>query len=132
MLSQVLYSGKGMDMVLLSTNRIAWEYDSDDGTTYRVAAQKAVTDQGKLGGRAWAGSAGPKPAHIKMRRMTVRNAAQTASRVVPVYSTAATILTPGSTVNLNHLADSYAFTSDGGAAVIAEHRPRHNVTKQSA
>lgn len=116
-------------MVLLSLNRIAWEYASDDGNSYRVAAQKAITDQTKLGGIAWAGTVGPLPRGIKMRRITVRNAAQSVSRVVPVYANDAAILVAGSTVNLNHLSDSYSFTSDGNP--IPEQRPRHSVTKQS-
>lgn len=116
-------------MVVLSGNRIAWQYHSDDGNTYRVAAQKAMTDQGKLGGEAWAGTVGPKPAGMKMRRITVRSAAH-GSRVVPVYSTTATILTPGTTINANAEGDSYAFTSDGNP--IPESHTRKSVTKQSA
>lgn len=116
-------------MALLSLNRVAWQYHSDDGNTYRVAAQKGITDQAKLGGEAWAGSAGPKPTGMKMRRCTVRSASAGVSRVVPVYSTDAAILTEGTTINLNHLADSATFTSDG--TVISESRPRHSVTKQS-
>lgn len=118
-------------MALLSLNRIAWTYTSDDGNDYRVAAQKALTDQAKLGNIAWAGVVGPKPYAYKMRRLTVRNAAQNFSRVVPIYKTDATLMTAGQTINLNHLADSYAFTSDGGKYLIAENRPRTNVTKQS-
>jgi len=116
-------------MVLLSLNRIAWEYSSDNGQTYRVAAQKALTDQAVLGGQAWQGVVGPKPAGIKMRRITVRNTAQNTSRVVPVYGTDAGILVAGETINLNHLADSYAFTSSGEP--IAEKRPRLSVTQQA-
>jgi hypothetical protein len=118
-------------MALLSLNRIAWTYSSDDGASYRVAAQKAVTDQGKSGGIAWAGVVGPLPFGYKMRRITVRNAAQNFSRVTPVYERTATLMTAGTTINLNHLSDSYAFTSDGGSTLIAENRPRHSVTKQS-
>jgi hypothetical protein len=117
-------------VALLSTNRIAWQYHSDDGNTYRVAAQKAVTDQGKLGGEAWDGTSGPKPAHIKMRRVTVRDATNGFSRVVPVYSTDAPILTAGTTINLNRLGDSFTYTSDGNP--IPESHERHNVTKQSS
>jgi len=116
-------------MALLSLNRIAWEYTSDNGNTYRVAAQKALTDQNKLGGQAWQGVVGPKPLGLKMRRITVRNAAQGISRVVPVYDADAGILAAGATINLNHLTDSYSFTSDGEP--ISENRPRHSVTKQS-
>jgi hypothetical protein len=118
-------------MAALSLNRIAWTYTTEGGTAFRVAAQKALTDQSKLGGTAWGGTAPPKPSNIKMRRITVRNAAQGVSRVVPVYDNDAAILTAGETVNLNHLGDSYAFVSDGGEHVISESRPRSSVTKQS-
>src|SRR5512143_2412454 len=118
-------------MAILSLNRIAWTYTSDDGNSYRVAAQKAVTDQAKLGGVAGAGVLVPLPFVYRMRRITVRNAAQNFSRVVHVYATDAAILTAGQTVNLNHLADSYTFTSDGGPTLIGENRPRHSVTKQA-
>ena len=115
-------------MAVLSGNRIAWEYASDDGNSYRVAAQKAMTDQSKLGGQAWAGVVGPKPGNMKMRRITVRSAAH-GSRVVPVYATDAAILVAGATVNANAGGDSYAFTSDGNP--IPEGHIRKSVTKQS-
>lgn len=118
-------------MAMLSLNRIAWTYASDDGNSYRCAAQKAVTDQAKNGGTAWAGVVGPVPFAYKMRRLTVRNAAQNFSRVTHIYSSDAALLTAGATVNLNHLGDSYAFTSDGGKYIIGENRPRSSVTKQA-
>lgn len=118
-------------MALLSNNRIAWMYTDDDGNVWRVAAVADITSQAKLGGSAWNGTAPPKPANIKMRRITVRNAAQATSRVVPVYSPGAPIQTPGATVNLNHLnVDSYAFTSDGNT--IPQGHIRESVTRQSA
>lgn len=120
--------GEG-NLVKLASNRIAWQYHSDDGNTYRVAAQKALTDQNKLGGEAWAGVVGPKPATIKMRRITVR-ATGFGSRVLPVYSTNAPILTPGQTINANFADDSHLFTSSGGP--IAEQAPRRSVTTQAA
>jgi len=116
-------------MARLSSNRIAWQYHSDDGNIYRVAAEKALTDQAKLGGEAWAGEAPPKPASIKMRRVTVRDTANGFSRVVPVYSLDAAILAAAATINCNRLADSYAYTHVSG--VISEQRPRQNVTTQS-
>lgn len=117
-------------MALKSLNRIAWEYTSDNGITYRVAAQKALTDQAQQGGQAWQGTAGPLPRGFKMRRITVRNVAQATSRVIPVYDLTADILTKGETIDLNHLADSYTFTSDGEP--IPEQRPRHSVTRQAS
>lgn len=117
-------------MALLSSNRIAWEYTSDDGNTYRVAAVAAYTSQAKQGGQAWAGVVGPKPGRIKMRRITVRNATLGISRVVPVYDTTAAILVPGATINLNYNnTDSAAFVSDGNP--IPESHFRESVTKQS-
>lgn len=114
-------------MVKLSSNRIAWQYHSDDGNTYRVAAEKALTDQAKLGGEAWAGSVGPKPVSIKMRRISVRYSG--GSRVLPVYDTTAPILVPGATINANFLDDSHSFTSSGNP--IPEGHLRHSVTQQA-
>lgn len=117
-------------MALLSNNRIAWTYTDDNGNNWRVAAVKAITDQAKLGGAAWNGTDPPKPANIKMRRITVRNVAQNTSRVVPVYAPGAAIQTAGETVNLNHLnVDSYAFESDGNT--IPQGHIRESVTRQS-
>ena len=116
-------------MAVLSGNRIAWTYVDDTGKSWRVAAQKALTDQTKLGGSAAAITVLPKPNSIKMRRTTVRNVAH-GSRTVPVYSTDAPILTAEATINVNFLGDSYAFT--WGGAVIGEKRPRQSVTAQSA
>jgi hypothetical protein len=116
-------------MAVLSGNRIAWQYTSDDGNTYRVAAQKAMTDQSKLGGEAWEGAVGPLPKGYKMRRITVGRTGGS-SRVLPVYSLDAGILVAGATVNANVAGDSAAFVSDGSP--IAEQRPRHSVTRQSS
>lgn len=117
-------------MVLLSLNRIAWLYTSDDTSDYRVAAQKALTDQTKLGGSAYAGTGGPLPNDvIRMRRITVRNAAQGVSRVVPLYDTSAALAAEDATINLNHLSDSYTFISDGNP--LGEVRARHSVTRQT-
>jgi hypothetical protein len=116
-------------MAALSTNRIAWSYTSDDGNVYRVAAQKALTDQAVLGGSAAAGSVPEKPSSIKLRRATVSNASGH-SRVVVVYENGAPIATAGTAINVNYLGNSEAFTSNGG--VIPEGGPRKNVTKQSA
>jgi hypothetical protein len=116
-------------VVALSGNRIAWQYHADDGVTYRVAAQKALTDQGKLGGEAWDGLTKAKPGNIKMRRTTVSDG--TYSRVVPVYSLDAPILGAGQTINVNAAGDARALT--GGGPIIAEvHPPNPRVTKESA
>jgi len=115
-------------MALLSGNRIAWTYTADDGNDYRVAAQKAMTDQNKLGGSAAASTLPEKPSAIKMRRCTVSNG--TYSRVVPVYEPTAPIATAGETINANVQGDSRSLTSNGG--FIPEGGPRKNVTKQAA
>lgn len=114
-------------MAPLNGNRIAWTYTADDGNTYRVAAQKAMTDQGVLGGSAAAGSLPEKPSAIKMRRCTVSDG--TYSRVVPVYETGADIATAGTSVNVNRAGDVRALLSHGG--FIPEGGPRKNVTRQS-
>lgn len=113
-------------MAPLSGNRIAWTYTADDGNQYRVAAQKAMTDQNLLGGSAALGSVPEKPSAIKMRRCTVSNG--TLSRVVPVYEPGAPIVTAGTAINVNRGGDVHAMTSNGG--FIAEGGPRRNVTKQ--
>jgi hypothetical protein len=116
-------------MAALSTNRIAWTYTDDEGNNWRVAAQKALTDQGVLGGSAAAGTVPERPNLGRMRRCTVSDGAGH-SRVVPVYDTSATIITAGTSINVNVLENSTAMTSNGG--FIPEQRPRKNVTKQSS
>jgi hypothetical protein len=113
----------------LSTNRIAWTYTDATGKNWRVAAQKALTDQGILGGSAAASTVPPKPASIKMTRATVRSAAGI-SRTVPLYSASQTLTSSTPTINLNYLENSTAFTWIG--SVIPEQRPRQSVTTQSS
>jgi hypothetical protein len=116
-------------MAALSGNRIAWTYTADGGATYRVAAQKALTDQAVLGGTAAAGTLPEKPSAIKLRRVTVSNSSGH-SRVLVCYEPTAPIATAGTSVNVNYQGNSEAFTSNGG--FIPEGGPRKNVTKQSA
>jgi len=113
----------------LSTNRIAWQYHADDGKIYRVAAVKALTDQGVQGGEAWAGVVGAKPANIKMRRITVRDPVSKTSRVIPLYDTSATIIPAGQTINLNLLGTETSFVSSGNP--IPQGHIRTSVTEQS-
>ncbi len=120
-------------MAVLSSNRIAWTYTDDNGLDWRVAADKAWTDQAKLGGSAAAASVFPKPASIKMRRITVRDGAGH-SRVVPVYdATSPPITVTGATFNFNAnvagVITSVSGTSTGH--VIPELRRASNVTTQS-
>lgn len=115
-------------MAILSSNRIAWTYTDDQGNNWRVAAQKALTDQGVLGGAPALESVPERPNLGKMRRCTVSNPAGQ-SRVVPVYQVGAAIVAPGTAINVNFLQNSTPMTSNGG--FIAEERPRRNVIKQS-
>lgn len=116
-------------MAALSTNRIAWLYTADDGSIYRVAAQKALTDQNKLGGSAAVGNETPKPSSIKMRRISLSDGAGH-SRVVPVYEAGAPICTVGATLNVNLLENATSFTSQGNP--IPQSHQRVNVTHQTA
>lgn len=116
-------------MVRLASNRIAWTYTDDKGDTYRVAAQKALTDQAKLGGSAALGTLQPKPGWLKMRRCTVSDG--TYSRTVPVYEPNAAILTAGTTLNVNAQDDQRALTSNG--TLISEVRPPDGrITKEQS
>jgi hypothetical protein len=116
-------------MARLSSNRIAWNYTDDNGLVWRVAAEKALTDQAKLGGTASSGAIPPRPNWGKMRRVTVSNAAGQ-SRVLPCYTTGAPIVTAGETINANFGDDSAAFTSNGG--FIPEAKQGGRTTKQTA
>lgn len=115
-------------MALLSSNRIAWTYTADDGTNYRVAAEKALTDQAKQGGSDGSAVGLAKPAWLKMRRVTVRLANGT-SRVMPLYEVGAPLATAGETINVNSLGDSRAGISTGN--VIGQGHIRQSVTHQS-
>ncbi len=120
-------------MSVLSSNRIAWLYTDDNGDVWRVAALKAWTDQGSLGGAAAAGTDPQRPAGYKMRRCVVSDGAGH-SRTVPVYTTGATIVTPGTPFNFNAnvagVITEVTGSSNGG--FIREGASRHNVTKQTA
>jgi hypothetical protein len=112
----------------LDRNRIAWLYTADNGVLYRVAAQKALTDQAKQGGADGSTTSLPKPHWLKMRRVTVHNATY-GSRVVPFYSVGAPIATQGETINLNVGNASFAFVSRGNP--LPEGHIIQNVTSQS-
>jgi hypothetical protein len=116
-------------VVRLASNRIAWTYTDDKNVEWRVAAQKALTDQNKLGGVAAAATVPPKPGYIKMRRCTVSDG--TFSRTVPVYKTDAPILVAGATVIVNALDDQHVLTTN--ATLINEKRPPDGrITKEQA
>lgn len=115
-------------MAALSTNRISWQYTGDDGVVYRVAAQKALTDQGVLGGAAAVGTEPIRDTDWTLRRVTVSNALGQ-SRVLVMYSPTATIKNEGTSINVNFLENSTAMTSNGG--FIPERHKRKNVTKQT-
>jgi hypothetical protein len=115
-------------MARLSTNRVAWTYTADDGTAYRVAAEKGIVDQAKQGGADGSGINIAKPAWLKMRRVTVKSVAH-GSRVVPLYDVGAILATAGTTIVLNADTDSFAFTSRGNP--LPEGHIIHNVTQQA-
>jgi len=127
-------------MARLGSNRIAWTYTDDGGNDWRVAAEKALTDQSKLGGEAAAATVPEKPGWLKMRRTSVRNATNSITRTVPVYAADAAILTAAETINLNcqllnGTSDSAAFVQGGNSPsnIIREKGlPRGRVTSQSA
>jgi len=113
---------------VLDRNRIAWTYTADDGRTLRVAAEKAITDQAKQGGADGSAVATPKPANLKMRRVTVHNPTY-GSRVVPFYVAGAAISLAGETINLNVGNASFTFVSRGNP--LPEGHIIQNVTGQS-
>ena len=118
-------------MAVLSSNRIAWSYTDDDGNVWRVAALKAWTDQGVLGGSAALATVPQRPGGYKMRRCVVSDGAGH-SRTVPVYETTATIVTAGTSFNFNAnvagVITEVTGTSNGG--FLREGAGRHNVIKQ--
>jgi hypothetical protein len=116
-------------MVAASGNRIAWTYTADDGTDYRVAAKKELTDQALLGGADGSAVATSKPADIKMRRITCHSATY-GSRVVPVYEVGAPICTKGTSININVDGTLRAFTSSGNP--IPQSHKRQSVTSQAS
>ena len=115
-------------MAALSHSRIAWTYESDTGALYRVSAEKAITDQAKQGGSDGSAITLPKPAWLKMRRISVSDGAGH-SRVVPLYAVGAPLAAAGETINLNLALDSATFTSDGNP--LPEGHIRHSVTRQT-
>lgn len=116
-------------MARISTNRIAWTYTADDGTEYRVAAEKGLTDQAKQGGADGSGVALAKPASLKMRRVTCRTSTGI-SRTFPLYEVGAALATAGETISANVNTDSLTFTSRGNP--IPQSHQRENVTSQNA
>jgi hypothetical protein len=118
-------------MAVLSSNRIAWTYTDDSGNDWRVAALKAWTDQGVLGGSAAAATVPERKGGSPMRRVTVSDGAGH-SRVVPVYEAGATIATPGTSFNFNaNVAGAITeVTGTSSGRVLPEGR-KPNVTKQS-
>jgi hypothetical protein len=130
-------------MARLLQNKIAWKYTTDAGEVYRVNALKDITSQTKLGGTAANGSEAPLPTGFKMRRLLVSNTTIGRSRMVPIYSSGAPILTPAASVNLNsggivgeeYVEDSYAFSNNQSVPVklVPEKHPRVSpVTRQTA
>jgi hypothetical protein len=120
-------------MAVLSSNRLAWKYTDDDGNVWRVAALAAWTSQAKLGGSAAAITDPQRPGGYKMRRAVVSDGAGH-SRMVPVYTTDAAIVTAGETFNFNANVGGAIteVTGSSNGGFIREGASRHNVTKQTA
>lgn len=114
-------------MAYLDPTREAWTYTDAAGYNWRVSAVTSIVSQGKQGGAAAASTVPPKPADIKMARVTVRSAAGH-SRTVPIYSGAQTLVVGGvlGTINLNYKGVETTYTAIG--SVIPEQRPRISVT----
>lgn len=91
-------------MAVIATDRLAWTYTDDNGLAWRVAAMSGYTAQNVLGGAPATSAVLPKPASIKMRRITIRDGAGH-SRVVPVYdrdtSTTPPIVLGATAINFN-------------------------------
>lgn len=115
-------------MAKISSNRIAWNYTDDNGLVWRVAAEAGLVGQAKQGGSASSGAVPPRPNWGKMRRCTVSDSAGR-SRTVILYDTAATLITAGTSINVNWQDDSHALTSNGG--YINEDKQGGRVTKQT-
>lgn len=111
-----------------SSNRIAWTYTADDGTVYRVAAQKALTDQAQQGGGDGSANTNPKPGFLKMRRVSCRTSGGV-TRVFPLYEAGAPLAVKGATISANVNEVATVFTSDGNP--LPEGHIRHSVTHQS-
>lgn len=99
-------------MAALSGHRIRWTYTDDAGHDWAVSAEKAITDQGVLGGSLAALTVPDKPAGIKMRRMTFRDGAGH-SRVLPIYDQTVFAALTGLTLNVNILGNSTSVTGTG-------------------
>lgn len=116
-------------MAFLDTSRIAWTYTADDGTNYRVAAVKALTDQAKQGGADGSAVALSKPGTLKMRRVSCRTAGGV-TRVFPLYVAGSPLATAGATINANVDGVSTSFISRGNP--LPEGHIRRSVTEQTA
>jgi hypothetical protein len=99
-------------MALLSPHRRAVQYESDDGTTYKVTAMYAVASQTAAGGVVAVGTEPTYPQKWKERKGVFRTTDLTpnVSREVTIYTQAAyAALATGDTINLNHGTDSHTF-----------------------
>ena len=117
-------------MAFIDTSRIAWQYHSDDGEIYRVAAVKGLTDQAKQAGESGVTNSNPKPGRIKMRRVTCKTAAGL-SRVFPLYDLEAPLAAEGATITANVDGNGTVFTSQGNP-IPENHIRTAPVTTQAA
>lgn len=119
---------------MASGNKIRWTYVADSGTSYAIAATKAITDQlgvstnPKVGGSAAALTVPRLPKQIKPRRVKLYNAANGVSRSVICYQPDAELLDgTETTLTLEHAGADIVFTRVGGDDAIIGQRGRDTV-----
>lgn len=119
---------------MASMNKIRWTYVADNGTSYAVAATKAITDQlngssaPKVGGSAAAVSVPRLPPHIKPRYVYCTY--NGVSRKVIAYDTTCDLwVTGGTTITLEVSGADQTFTRD---AEGQRGERRRDTCKQSA
>jgi hypothetical protein len=106
-------------MAIPNSNRIAWQYECNDGELYRKGAKKFITDQlidlaPIVGGEAADSFLKAFPINFRPRRAYCVNNANGHTRYVVCYTEDALLwTTPGTTISLVDGADVADFTADG-------------------
>lgn len=101
---------------MASSNKVAWTYTDDDGTDYRIAATKAITDQlngssaPKVGGSAALATVARLPKHIKPRKRYVVSAGGVRRAVICYDKTCDLWAVGGTTITLETGGADVAFT----------------------
>lgn len=114
----------------MNKNKIRWTYVSDMGTSYAVAATKAITDQAKAGGSAAATTVPRLPQHIKPRYVKVANGS-TVRKVICYDTTCDLWTTAGTVVTLELNGADVVFTRVATEEATVGQRAR-DTTRQSA